>query len=131
MGWLFLIIAILFEVAAALCLKYSESLTRLWPSILLFVFYGLCFLAMIKALEYIQLGAMYAIWGGMGTALVAFFSWMLFKEPMSTLKVTGIALIVAGVFLTNFHITENRIKPSEPPQEPPGPDGQMEPTPTA
>ncbi|MCH2132489.1 MAG: multidrug efflux SMR transporter [Phycisphaerales bacterium] len=102
MGWVYLGIAIIFEVAAALSLKYSESLTKLTPTILMFILYPLCFLAMIKALQYLPLGLMYAVWGGLGTALIALLSWYLFKEPMQGIKVAGIALIVVGVVLANL-----------------------------
>jgi small multidrug resistance pump len=119
MGWVYLGAAIVLEVAAALCLKYSESLSRLWPSIALFILYVLCFLAMIKALEYLQLGAMYAVWGGVGTALVALFSWWLFHDPMSAMKIAGISLIVVGVFMTNLSGLANPDR--DPPPEHPAP----------
>ena len=72
MGWIYLLLAILFEVAAALLLKQMNGLRNIVPTILVVVFYIICFWFMIQALRYLQLGAMYAIWGGLGTALIAF-----------------------------------------------------------
>ena len=106
MGWIYLTIAVIFEVAAASCLKYTDRLSKPLPSILVVVFYIICFVAMIKALETLPLGLMYAIWGGVGTALVAVMSWYLFKENMQTMKVAGIGLIVVGVILANLAKTD-------------------------
>ena len=114
MGWIYLTIAVIFEVAAASCLKSSESLSKLLPSILLVVFYLICFAAMIKALETLPLGLMYAIWGGVGTALVALMSWYFFNEDMRSMKVTGIGLIVIGVVLTNLSTSD----PASPTDQP-------------
>lgn len=97
MGWLFLSLAIGFEVAAATCMKMSDGLSRLWPSVLMAIFYILCFLAMIKSLEYLQIGVVYAIWAGVGTAAVAIIGVWLFDDTMPWIKIAGIGLIILGV----------------------------------
>ncbi len=101
-GWIFLALAIAFEVAAATCMKMSEGLSRLWPSVLMAIFYILCFLAMIKSLEYLQIGVVYAIWAGAGTAAVAVIGVMLFGDTMPWIKIAGIGLIILGVALVNL-----------------------------
>ena len=102
MGWVFLALAIGFEVAAATCMKLSDGLTRLWPSVLMGVFYVLCFLAMIKSLEYLQIGVVYAIWAGIGTAAIAVIGVWLFGDTMPWVKSGGIGLIVLGVAMVNL-----------------------------
>ncbi len=101
-GWIFLALAIGFEVAAATCMKLSEGLTRVWPSVLMAVFYILCFLAMIKSLEYLQIGVVYAIWAGIGTAAIAVIGVMMFDDTMPWIKILGIGLIICGVALVNL-----------------------------
>jgi small multidrug resistance pump len=101
-GWIFLALAIGFEVAAATCMKLSEGLTRVWPSVLMVVFYILCFLAMIKSLEYLQIGVVYAIWAGIGTAAIAVIGVMMFDDTMPWIKILGIGLIICGVALVNL-----------------------------
>ncbi|MDP6478773.1 MAG: multidrug efflux SMR transporter [Phycisphaerales bacterium] len=101
-GWVFLTLAIAFEVAAATCMKLSESLTRFWPSVLMAIFYILCFLAMIKSLEYLQIGVVYAIWAGVGTAAVAIIGVWIFDDTMPWIKIIGIMFIIAGVAMVNF-----------------------------
>ena len=111
MGWIYLLLAILFEVAAALLLKQMNGLRNILPTILVVVFYIICFWFMIQALRYLQLGAMYAIWGGLGTALIAFFSWYIYKDTMNAVKIGGIALIVLGVVVTNLSGIKNKDAP--------------------
>ena len=87
MGWVFLALAIAFEVIAATCMKLSDGLSRMWPSILMAISYILCFLAMIKSLEYLQIGVVYAIWAGVGTAAIAIIGVYLFHDSMPWIKI--------------------------------------------
>ena len=41
--WLLLLVTIIFEVAGTIAMKLSNGLTKLVPSVLIFVFYGICF----------------------------------------------------------------------------------------
>ena len=110
MGWLYLSLAIALEVAAATTMKMSDGLSRFWPSALMVVFYLLCFLAMIKSLEYLQIGVMYAIWAGVGTAAVAVIGVILFGDSMPFIKIMGIGLIIIGVAMVNLggaHTADN------------------------
>ena len=111
MGWIYLLLAILFEVAAALLLKQMNGLRNIGVTVLVVIFYITCFWFMIQALRYLQLGAMYAIWGGLGTALIAFLSWYIYKDTMNAAKIGGIALIVLGVVITNLSGIENKDAP--------------------
>jgi small multidrug resistance pump len=101
-GWIFLILAIGFEVAAATFMKLSDGLTRFWPSAWMAICYILCFLAMIKSLEYLQIGVVYAIWAGVGTAAIAFIGVWLFGDTMPWIKICGISLIILGVVLIHM-----------------------------
>lgn len=112
-GWVFLLLAIGFEVAAATSMKMSDGFSRVWPSILMVVFYGLCFVAMVKSLEYIQLGAMYAIWAGLGTAAIALIGVMYFGDSMPWAKVLGMGLIIIGVVMVNLSGVHNPPKHAE------------------
>lgn len=44
----------------------------------------------------------YAIWSGIGTALIALIGVYIFKESMTVLKVTSIVLIIIGVIGLNL-----------------------------
>lgn len=64
MGWLYLLLAIVLEVAVTTALKVSEGLTKLWPAVAMFALYGLSFAVFSLALKRIDLSVGYAIWPG-------------------------------------------------------------------
>ena len=59
------------------------------------------FTLMTFAVKKIDMSVSYAIWSGVGTALIALIGFGWFKEPLTTLKIVSIVLIVAGVFGLN------------------------------
>ena len=102
MSWFYLMGAILLEVSATTCMKLSAGFTRWTPAILMFLLYGLSFTSLTFALKRIDLGVAYAIWSGVGTALIATIGAIWFQEPMTLLKVFFIGLIIAGVVGLNL-----------------------------
>lgn len=97
MSAVYLLLAILLEVAGTTSLKLSAGFTRLVPSILIFVFYALSFSVFTLALKKIDVSVGYAIWAGLGTALIATIGVLYFKEPLTALKLLSLALIIGGV----------------------------------
>jgi small multidrug resistance pump len=102
MPWVILGIAILFEVSGTTMMKQSHSFTRLVPSLLMFLFYGIGFALMTVALKRIDISVAYAIWSGVGTALIATIGFLWFREPVTPAKVVAIGLIITGVVLLNL-----------------------------
>ena len=97
MYWFYLAVAIVLEVMGTTCMKLSEGFTKLTPSVLVFVLYMGSFAFMILALKKMELGVVYAIWAGLGTALIAIIGIVWFQESVSLLKIVSIAFIVLGV----------------------------------
>ena len=97
MYWFYLAMAILTEVTGTTCMKLSEGFTRAIPSVLVFVLYMVSFAFMILALKKMELGVVYAIWAGLGTALIAIIGILWFQESVSLLKIVSIVFIVLGV----------------------------------
>lgn len=97
MSWLYLTLAILFEVAGTMSMKFSEGFTKLWPSVLVFVCYGIALTLVTVALRKIELSVAYTIWAGVGTTLIALIGIFYFGETATALKVVSIALVIAGV----------------------------------
>ncbi len=95
--WAFLAGAIVFEVAGTTLMKISDGLTKLVPSVLLFVFYIISFALLSLA---------YAIWYGVGTATITAAITAIgiyyFQEPVSALKLASILLIILGVVGLNL-----------------------------
>jgi small multidrug resistance pump len=102
MSWVYLIMAIGCEVAGTTCMKLSESFTKLVPSILLFALYGVSLALLTLALKGIPVGVAYAVWAGLGTAVIAVIATVAFGEPLSASKIVCLALIIAGVIGLNL-----------------------------
>lgn len=103
MKWVYLSLAILFEVAGTTSMKFSEGLTKLVPSILMFVFYSLAFSILSQALKKLEVGMVYAIWSGVGTALIVSIGILFFNEVFSVRKIMFIVLIIVGVIGLNLN----------------------------
>ena len=95
--WLFLSGAILLEVAGTISMKLSEGFTRPIPSVLIFVFYIISFVALTFAIEKIEVSTAYTIWAGVGTALIAITGLVYFGETATAIKFISIILIIIGV----------------------------------
>lgn len=97
MGWTYLLIAGLFEVAWAVGLKFTDGFTRWWPSIWVgtAMIASLFFLSL--ALRTIPLGTGYAVWTGIGAVGTAILGIVLFNEPANLVRVVCILLIVSGI----------------------------------
>jgi len=102
MHWIYLGFAIVFEVAGTTSMKLSDGLSRLLPSTMMVLFYIVSFALMALALKRLEVGMTYAIWAGVGTALIAIIGVIYFKEPMNLIKVVSILLIIAGVVGLNL-----------------------------
>ncbi|NMG06786.1 multidrug efflux SMR transporter [Brasilonema sp. UFV-L1] len=96
-GWIYMILAILLEVAGTTCMKFSEGFTKTWPSIFIFVFYALCFSILTLALKTIEISTAYAIWSGLGTVLIVSIGILWFNESVNLVKILSILLIIIGV----------------------------------
>ena len=97
-----LAIAIVSEVIGTLSLKASEGFTRLGPSMIVIVAYGLAFYFLSLTLKSIPVGIAYAVWSGIGVTLVALIGWLLFGQKLDLAAVLGMGLIVAGVIVLNL-----------------------------
>lgn len=102
MTWLYLALAIVLEVSGTTCMKLSEGFTKTVPSILLFVFYTLSFSMLTLALKKIDVSVAYAVWSGVGTALIATIGVLWFKEPATAIKLISLGLIIIGVVGLNL-----------------------------
>jgi small multidrug resistance pump len=102
MSWILLVIAILFEVSGTTFMKLSHGFTRRLPTILMFVFYGIGFVPLNLALRRLDVSVAYAVWSGLGTAIITAIGVFWFKEPVTAIKMVSIALIILGVIGLNL-----------------------------
>lgn len=100
--WIYLVLAILLEVSGTISMKLSCGFSKLWPSFTMFICYGLSFASLTIVLKSLDLSIAYAVWSGLGTAIVALVGIVKFKEPVSTMKIISLAMIIAGVIGLRF-----------------------------
>jgi small multidrug resistance pump len=94
--------AIAAEVVGTLFLRASDGFSRLWPSLGTVAGYAVAFVLLAQALRSIDVGVAYAIWAGLGTALITLIGIVALGEPATALKLAGTALIVVGVVALNL-----------------------------
>lgn len=101
-SWVFLLIAIISEVIATSALKESNGFTKLWASVITVAGYAIAFYFLALTLRTIPVGVAYAIWSGLGTALIALVGWWLFGQKLGAWELVGLGLIVSGVIVLNM-----------------------------
>ena len=99
---LLLSFAIVTEVGGTIALRYSDGFTRLVPSALVVLGYGISFWLLALVLRELSVGTTYAVWSAAGTALIATVGMFAFGEPATALKVASLALIILGVVGLNL-----------------------------
>ncbi len=102
MAWIVLFVAGLLEVGWAVGLKYTEGFTRLWPTIGTAVALTASMGLLGVALRTLPLGTAYAVWTGIGSVGTAVLGIVLFREPATAMRLTCIALILAGIVGLRF-----------------------------
>lgn len=100
-AYAWLAIAILAEVIATSALRASDGFTRLMPSLVVVVGYGIAFYGLSLTLKSIPVGIVYAIWSGAGIVLITLVALALYRQVPDTAAVVGLGLIVAGVVVLN------------------------------
>lgn len=97
MGWAMLALAICAEVVGTISLKFADGFTKLWPTVIVAIGYVASFVLLSQALTRgVPLGVAYAIWSGIGLAVVAAVSHFWFDETLGLVGVFGIVLIIGG-----------------------------------
>ncbi len=101
-SWIYLVVAILLEVGGTTCMKLSNGFEKIYPAVLMGIFYILSFAALTMALKKIDVSIAYAVWSGIGTAVITIIGVIYFREPASLVKFGSIALIILGVVGLNL-----------------------------
>ena len=97
MDWFILFVAGLFETAWAIGLKYTDGLTRLWPTVATFVAMVISVVLLGIAMKTLPVGTAYTVWTGIGAAGTVILGIMLFGDPATAGRLACVALILTGV----------------------------------
>lgn len=99
--YVFLAGAIVLEVVATSFLKASDGMSKIVPTVGALVTYSICFYLLSITMKSMPTGIAYAIWSGVGIALISLVGLVVFKQSLDTAAVAGISLICAGVIVIN------------------------------
>ncbi len=102
MGYLYLGIAIISEVIGTSALQASNGFTKIIPSALVVLGYGVAFYLLALTLKYMPVGIAYAIWAGLGIVLLSIVGAIVFKQTPDMPAVIGMGLIVLGVLVIHL-----------------------------
>jgi small multidrug resistance pump len=100
--WIFLSVAIISEVIATSALKASEGFSRLWPSLIVIAGYAAAFFFLSLTLKTVPVGIAYAIWSGVGVALISLIALIFYGQRLDIPAIIGMLLIVSGVVVLNL-----------------------------
>ena len=101
--YLFLIGAILCEVAGTMLLPVSQNFTKLIPTTLLTVFYLTAFYLLTFVVNKLPIAIVYATWSGLGIFTVAILGYIFFNQVINFRVFIGLIFIIFGVFLVNLN----------------------------
>ena len=101
--YIILFAAIAFEVLGTMLLPASQNFTKLFPSIVLIISYGVSFYLLALLSQKLPLAIIYASWAGLGVFSVALLSSLFYKQTLNWQTIIGLFLIVIGVTIVNLY----------------------------
>ncbi|QHI73529.1 DMT family transporter [Aminipila terrae] len=102
MSWIYLFLAIGFEITATTLMKMSMGFTRLLPTIGTFLGYIISFTFLSITLKKMDISVAYAVWSAAGIIVISAIGVFVFKENVNALKIISILFIVIGVIGLNL-----------------------------
>jgi small multidrug resistance pump len=89
--------AIAIEIISTLALRASDGFSRLVPSLIAVVGYPLCFYLLSLVLTHMTIGVAYAVWSGVGTAVIVAIGVIAFGETLTAVRIVSLGLVIIGV----------------------------------
>ena len=97
MGWVYLLVACVFEVTWVVCMKYSEGLTRLWPTVVTLVATVTSFVLLAQAVRTLPVSTGYVALNGVGAVGALVFGILFFGESTHPFRIACVVLIITGL----------------------------------
>ena len=101
--YLMLFAAIAFEVLGTMLLPISNNFTKLIPTTILMIAYGISFYLLSILSQKLPLSILYAAWSGIGVFSIALLSYFFYKQVLNWQTIIGLFLIVIGVTIVNIY----------------------------
>lgn len=97
MGWIYVIIAALFEMIGVAGLKKVSQKKSVRNFLILLLGFASSFALLYKSFHYLDISVAYAVWTGLGTASAVFINMLLFGEPKTAKRIASMFIIIIGV----------------------------------
>ena len=101
-AYIFLVLAIAFEVLSTSFLKDTNGFTRLYPSLIVIVALCICLFLMSHSMKFIPVGIVYASWAGLGIVGITIIAAIKYKQIPNIPTIVGLSLIVIGVIIVHL-----------------------------
>ncbi|MCS0026260.1 SMR family transporter [Vibrio alginolyticus] len=95
-------IAIVCEVIATSYIPKTEQFTKMMPSTVVLIGYGIAFFLLSVTVKTMPVGVVYAIWSGAGIVLVATVGCFVYGQRLDLPALVGIGFILTGVMIVNL-----------------------------
>ncbi|ARU00636.1 DMT family transporter [Yoonia vestfoldensis] len=100
--YIILIFAIIAETIGTTALQASQQFTRLWPSVIVVIAYGVSFYLLALALRFMPVGVVYAMWSGLGIVMIAIIGYLVFGQRLDLPALIGIGMILCGILVIHL-----------------------------
>lgn len=100
--YIILFFAVAAETIGTTALQASQQFTRLWPSVICVISYGIAFYLLSLALRLMPVGILYAVWSGLGIVLISIIGFTVFGQKLDLPAIFGIILILTGILVINL-----------------------------
>nr|WP_174826038.1 SMR family transporter [Ruegeria arenilitoris] len=97
-----LFLAVIAETIGTTALQASQQFSRLWPSLLVVVSYGIAFYLLGLTLKFMPVGIVYAIWSGLGIFFIAIIGFIVFGQRLDWPAVLGLSMILIGILVIHL-----------------------------
>ena len=93
-SWIYVYLSGITEILWAIGLKYSDAW---WEWVLTFTLIIMAFVLTIKASEALPVATVYVVFTGIGAVGTNLVDILVFREPVSVMKIVFIVLLIAGI----------------------------------
>ena len=101
-AYIFLVLAIAFEVLATSFLKDTNGFTNFYPSIIVIIALCICLFLMSHTMQFIPVAIVYATWAGLGIVAIAVIAVIKYNQIPNIPTIIGLSLIVIGVIIVHL-----------------------------
>ena len=101
-AYIFLVLAIGFEILATSFLKDTNGFTNLYPSLIVVIALCFCLFLMSHTMQFIPVGIVYATWAGLGIVAITIIAVFKYKQIPNISTIVGLAFIVIGVAIVHL-----------------------------